>query len=68
MEHTKTPWKPSSSFLVCDAHGKIIANTQPVGIEGITTTYDEGEANTEFICRAANCHDDRLETCKQSLA
>ena len=67
-KHTKGKLVVSSSFLVVTEETcRIVANTQPIGVEGITTTFAEGKANAERIIKCWNSHDTLLDACEWSL-
>jgi len=67
-KHTKGKLVVSSSFLVVTEETcRIVANTQPIGVEGITTTFAEGKANAERIIKCWNSHDALLDACKELL-
>lgn len=60
MEHTKSKWKVSSSFLVCDEEARIIANCQPIGVEAIDIPVHEAIENAKLIAAAP----DLMKACK----
>lgn len=64
MKHTKGELKVSSSFLIVDKDARIIANVEPIGIPGITTTYEEGDANAKELVRRWNSQPDLLAACE----
>lgn len=47
MPHSKGPFLVSSTFLVCDAEARVLANCMPmVDVPMLAPTYKEAEANT----------------------
>ena len=68
MKHTPTPWVRMSRGKICsekDDGYVFLADT-----DVSTCTYQPSpeliKANAEFIVKAANCHDDLLEACKEA--
>ena len=74
MECTKGKLRVSSSFLIVDKEARIIANVEPIGVEGITTTYEEGIANAKELVRRWNAFeknglvDELRAACDEGLA
>lgn len=73
-KHTPGKLMITSSFLLVTSEAVVVANTQPVGVGGITTTYDEGAANAERLIKCWNSHepggshDALVEACERALA
>ena len=65
-EHTPIPWDISSSCLICNEEGKILANLIPLGLMELDVTLDEAVANAEFIVKAVNNHDKLVEILRQT--
>ena len=70
MKHTPTPWKyeaqkGSDSRYEIYSDGAWIATVyHGYGQPDLNETH----SNAEFICRAANCHDDLLEALENMIA
>ena len=74
-EHTPTPWSLSASHLQIMANPKttwfnISKMSYRLSMDKDPTcpmTKQIAQANAEFTCLAANCHDDLLDACKNAL-
>ncbi len=66
-KHTPGKLMMSSSFLLVTNEAVVVANTQPIDVGGITTTYDEGEANAERLIKCWNSHDALVAACKNMI-
>ena len=64
-KHTPGKLMMSSSFLLVTNEAVVVANTQPIDVGGITTTYDEGEANAERLIKCWNSHDALVAACRE---
>ena len=67
MEHTKTPWKISEHAIwkgpTISAGDRLIAVVMYDTFDG-EKDRPLIEANAQFIVKAANCHNELLEACK----
>lgn len=50
--HTPGPWLVSSSFLVCDQEGRIIANSMPMNVPELAIDIHAAVANARLIAVA----------------
>jgi len=51
-KHTKGEWNVSSSFLIVNKDGKVLANCMPIGIEALEVPVEESFANSKLIAAA----------------
>lgn len=56
-EHTQGRLEVSSSTIIADEKGRVIAQCAPIGIEGFDTTIEEAQANAERLVMAWNSHE-----------
>ena len=77
MEHTKTPWRVGTAYhndvTIESGNGTRIAVMENPDMFYEQKTEDHisysktQEANTEFIVRACNAHEDLLDACAQAI-
>lgn len=68
-KHTATPWKISSSLIICDEKARVITSAVNADIDSeLYIDYAERRANIELIVRAVNNHESLLDGLRFSIS